>query len=93
MKVKSENEFAQSCLTLSDPMGHSLPGSSVHVIFQARVLDLGANYNLFQRPRRVDVLSTYPLPRYSGHVFWWQGVGGSLPALVPLFLCLVPVFL
>ena len=74
-------------------MGHSLPGSSDHGIFQARVLDLGANCNLFQRPWRVDVLSTYPLPCYSGHVFWWQGVGGSLPALVPLFLCLVPVFL
>ena len=39
MKVKSESEFAQSCLTLSDPMDCSLPGSSVHGIFQARVLE------------------------------------------------------
>ena len=39
MKVKSENEVAQSCLTLSDPMDCSLPGSSVHGIFQARVLE------------------------------------------------------
>ena len=38
MKVKSEREVAQSCLTLSDPMDCSLPGSSVHGIFQARVL-------------------------------------------------------
>ena len=38
MKVKSESEVAQSCLTLSDPMDCSLPGSSVHGIFQARVL-------------------------------------------------------
>ena len=38
MKVKSEGEVAQSCLTLSDPMDCSLPGSSVHGIFQARVL-------------------------------------------------------
>ena len=39
MKVKSENEVFQSCPTLSDPMGCSLPGSSVHEIFQARVLE------------------------------------------------------
>ena len=39
MKVKSESEFAQSCPTLSDPMDCSLPGSSVHGIFQARVLE------------------------------------------------------
>jgi len=42
MKVKSESEVAQSCLTLSDPMDCSLPGSSVHGIFQARVLEWGA---------------------------------------------------
>ena len=42
MKVKSESEVAQSCLTLSDPMGCSLPGSYVHEIFQARVLEWGA---------------------------------------------------
>ena len=38
MKVKSESEVAQSCLTSSDPMDCSPPGSSIHVIFQARVL-------------------------------------------------------
>ena len=42
MKVKSESEVAQSCLTLSDPMDYNLPGSSVHGIFQARVLEWGA---------------------------------------------------
>ena len=51
MKVKSESEVAQSCLTLrnpmdcptlSDPMDRSLPGSSVHGIFQARALEWGA---------------------------------------------------
>ena len=42
MKVKSEREVAQSCLTPSDPMDCSLPGSSVHGIFQARVLEWGA---------------------------------------------------
>ena len=42
MKVKSESEVAQSCPTLSDPMDCSPPGSSVHGIFQARVLEWGA---------------------------------------------------
>ena len=42
MKVKSESEVGQSCLTLPDPMDCSLPGSSIHGIFQARVLEWGA---------------------------------------------------
>ena len=42
MKVKSESEVAQSCLTLCHPMDCSLPGSSVHGIFQGRVLEWGA---------------------------------------------------
>ena len=42
MKVKSESEVAQSCPTLHDPMDCSPPGSSVHGIFQARVLEWGA---------------------------------------------------
>ena len=42
MKVKSESEVAESCLTLSDPMDCSLPGSSISGIFQARVLEWGA---------------------------------------------------
>ena len=42
MKVKRESEVTQLCLTLSDPMDCSLPGTSVHGIFQARVLEWGA---------------------------------------------------
>ena len=42
MKVKSESEDAQSHLTLGDSMDCSLPGSSIHGIFQARVLEWGA---------------------------------------------------
>ena len=42
MKVKSESEIAQLCPTLGDPMDCSPPGSSVHGIFQARVLEWGA---------------------------------------------------
>ena len=42
MRVKSESEVVQSCPTLSDPMDCSLPGSSIHGILQARVLEWGA---------------------------------------------------
>ena len=41
-KVKSESEVAQSCPSLSNPMVYSPPGSSIHGIFQARVLEWGA---------------------------------------------------
>ena len=41
-EMKSEREVTQSCPTLSDPMDYSLPGSSIHGIFQARVLEWGA---------------------------------------------------
>ena len=51
MKVKSENEVAQSCPTLSDPMDCSLPASSVHGIFQARVLEWGAIAFSDDKPR------------------------------------------
>ena len=56
MKVKSESEVVQSCPTLGDPMDCSLPGSSVHGIFQARVLQWGAiafsmiHVNIWQKP-------------------------------------------
>ena len=42
MKLKNESEVTQSCPTLSDPMDCSLPGSSIHGIIQARVLEWGA---------------------------------------------------
>jgi len=42
MKVKSESEVVQSCPTLSDPMDCSLPGSSIHGILRATVLEWGA---------------------------------------------------
>ena len=42
MKVKSEREVTQSCPTVRDPMDCSLPGSSIHGIFQARILEWGA---------------------------------------------------
>ena len=60
MKVKSESEVTQSCLTLRDPMDCSLPGSSVHGIFQARVLEWGA-IAFFQH--------MHGLPQYQ-HIHW-----------------------
>ena len=52
MKVKSESEVAQSCLTHSDPMDCSQPGSTNHGIFQARVPEWGAIAfsNMYQLP-------------------------------------------
>ena len=61
MKVKSESEVAQSCPTLSDTMNCSLPGSSVHGIFQARVLEWGA-----------IAFSAFGLETANKHtVHWW----------------------
>ena len=57
---ESESEVAQSCLTLSNPMDCSLPGSSVHGIFQARVLEWGAI--AFS-----ESIYTMPLRRLAGH--------------------------
>jgi len=54
MKVKGESEVAQSCPTLSDPMDCSLPGSSVHGVFQARVLEWGAIAFSKWEARRVE---------------------------------------
>ena len=42
MKVKSQSEVAQSCPTLSDPVDYSPPGSSIHGVIQARILEWGA---------------------------------------------------
>ena len=65
MKVKSESEVAQSCPTLSDPMDCSLPGSTVHGIFQARVLEWGAIAFIWPKcmkcvPGREDILKFIP---------------------------------
>ena len=59
MKVKSESEVAQSFPTPSDPMDCSLPGSSIHRIFQARVLEWGAI--AFSKITSLDVLVLYPM--------------------------------
>ena len=73
VKVKSEREVAQSCPTLSDPMDYSLPGSSVHGIFQARVLEWGAiafsggqHRDSLKTKHRAAIRSSNPTP---GHIF------------------------
>ena len=70
MKVKSESEVAESCLTLSNPMDCSLPGSSVHGIFLARVLEWGATS-----------FSDQPLEFTQTHVHW---VGDAIQPSHPL---------
>ena len=74
MKVKSEGEVAQSCLTLSDPMDCSLLGSSVHGIFQARVLEWGAiafsdlgHMTYLKRVHHLGFMETEEM----GNIFQW----------------------
>ena len=70
MKVKSEREVAQSRLTLSDPMDYSLPGSSIHGIFQARALEWGAIHEKLSRTKELGgntgVLVGLDLPEVGG---------------------------
>ena len=69
MKVKSESEVTQSYLTLSNPMDYSLQVSSIHGIFQARVLEWGAiafsisntNYSLREEGYVLEILQYYPV--------------------------------
>ena len=65
MKVKSESEVTQSCPTLSDPMACSPPGSSIHGIFQARVLEWGA-IAFSKSP------SSHSYVFSSSHVWMWE---------------------
>ena len=75
MKVKSQSEVAQSCPTLSDPIDCGPPGSSVHGIFQARVLEWGA------------IAFSVPFPSYLYLIlgFSWICQSGSSRLLLLLF--------
>ena len=84
MKVKSESEVAQSCLTLRDPMDCSLPGSSIHGIFQARVLEWGTiafsvekkSYLIFSKYTQNDCCHILKrVPVCSGHGNWGHLLG------------------
>ena len=72
MKVKSESEFTQSCLTLSDPMDCSLPGSSIHGICQARVLEWVAIAERNERFQRGEKM----FRDFGPSVMWWL-LGGK----------------
>ena len=72
MKVKSESEVTQSCLTLSDPMDWSPPGSSIHGIFHARVPECGAI--AFSRGTFSSMIISGPMPiplSQSSDLFRW----------------------
>ena len=72
MKVKSESEVAQSYPTLGDPMDYSLLGSSIHGIFQARVLEWGAIAPLSPEkvpPCAKNLLSPEKVLPYAKNVF------------------------
>ena len=92
MEVKGESEIAQSCLTLSDPMDCSLPGSSIHGIFQASVLEWGAERML-----------NHLLGSFNGHFLpiqscasvsrtsWFgEGSEGSLPMVITSYFFKCP---
>ena len=71
MKVKSESEVAQSCPTLSDPMDCGPPGSSVHGIFQARVLEWG-NGILFCSKKEWGTDTCYNRDKLWKHYTKWK---------------------
>ena len=75
MKVKSEREVAQSCPTPSDPMDCSPPGSSVHGIFQARVLEwLAIAFSTMNDYQLSKVLNARFMTPYTLIQFlWWFG--------------------
>ena len=84
MKVKSENEIAQWCPTPSDPMDCSLPGSSVHGIFQASELEWGAiaiMSNSFETPW--TVAHQAPLSMRFPRQEYWGGLPFSSPGDLP----------
>ena len=91
MKVESESEVAQSCLTLCDPMDCGLPGSSVHGIFQARVLEWGTIAFSATQPK--DTLNaTFQDSHESQTVFVTEMVTLNVKLFLPLGIASHPVF-
>ena len=80
MKVKSESEVAQSCPTHSDPVDCSLPGSSIHGIFQARVVEwVVVKYSVYLLGAKQDCLCSKHLNSLMAARKWiffnWRVVG------------------
>ena len=94
MKVKSESEVAQSCLTLSDPMDCSLPGSSVHGIFQAKVLEWVAIAFSNRQGRGYPIAEPLSMPlamtlqKVLRDRTCVQGIGGLCMGLISIFVVL-----
>ena len=84
MKVKSEREVTQSCLTLRDPMDCRLPGSSIHGIFQARVLEWGAiafSNSCYCKAYLITVLILFLYNEYMSYsmcIFGWNNLWFAL---------------
>ena len=90
MKVKSESEVTQSCPTLSDPRDCSLPGSSIHGIFQARVLEWDAIAFSVSRFIHVQLCATLwtaalqaPLSAGFSRQEYWSGLPFPTPGNLP----------
>ena len=84
-KVKSESEVAQLCPTFSNPMDCSLPGSSIHGIFQARVLEWGAiafsiicHQEIQIKATRMASLTQWTWVWVNSRSWWWTGRPGVL---------------
>ena len=82
MKVKNEREVAQSCLTLSDPMDYSLPGSSIHGIFQARVLEWGAIAFSAMSSSNCCFLTCIQVSQEAGQVVWYSHLFQKIPQFI-----------
>ena len=82
MKVKSESEVAQSCPTLSYPMDCSLPGSFIHGIFQARVLEWGV-IAFSENERRIKFIRVGAAVKTAGH---FRGEPNAFAGLQPIFI-------
>ena len=82
--IESESEVTQSCLTLCDPVDCSLPGSSVHGIFQARVLEWGAIAFSYSFTTPWTVARQTPLSMGSPRQEYWSGV--PLPSPYILYI-------
>ena len=91
MKVKSESEVTQSCPTLRDPMDCSLPGSAIHGIFQARVLEWGAislsNLTAMGQKKNLQHHLDFPLPPHRACEFPSPLQSSSLLANLENTLC------
>ena len=93
MKVKSESEVGRSYPTLSDPMDCSLPGSSIHGIFQARVLDWGTiafskgTSELFNSYKSFTISTDYISEIFSSTIYLSIDINPSICQYTATFMC------